>query len=113
MIMELPANLCLIESRPFRRGKHRITHPLFESITLLKRQRICLGNDRNDVDNLAELFHDDDVNRAKRVAGGVDEEQATVDTGVLNVAVTHSGEFFAEIRAVLVLDIFDDRVPAA
>lgn len=31
---------------------------------------------------------------------------------VLDVAVTLSGELLAEVRAVLVLDVLDDRVPA-
>lgn len=46
------------------------------------------------------------------MAGGANEVDAAVDTGVLNVTVAHSGELFAEVRAVLVLDVFDDRVPA-
>lgn len=46
------------------------------------------------------------------MAGGADEVQAAVDTRVLDVAVTHSGELFAQVRAVLVLDVLDDGVPA-
>ena len=47
------------------------------------------------------------------MAGRVDEEEAAVDTSVLDVAVAHGSEFLAEVRAVLVLDVLDDRVPAA
>ena len=43
---------------------------------------------------------------------GIDEVQATVDACVLDVAVTHGSEFFAEISAVLVLDILNDGIPA-
>lgn len=43
----------------------------------------------------------------------VDEEEAAVDTGVLNVAVTHSSELLAKVCAVLVLDVLNDGIPAA
>jgi len=46
------------------------------------------------------------------VSGGVDEEQGTVDPGVLDVAVPHRRQLFPEVSAVLVLDVFDDGVPA-
>jgi hypothetical protein len=46
------------------------------------------------------------------VTGGVEEVQAAVDTGVLDVAVTHGGELLEEVRAVLVLDVLDNGVPA-
>jgi hypothetical protein len=44
---------------------------------------------------------------------GLNEEQATVDTGILDVTLTLSSEFLAEVCRVLILDILDDRVPAA
>jgi len=47
------------------------------------------------------------------MASGVNEEETAVDTGILNVAVAHRGKLLTEIGAVLVLDITDDRVPAA
>lgn len=46
------------------------------------------------------------------MAGGVNEEEGAVDTCVDNVLVTHSSELFAEVSRVLVLDVFDDGVPA-
>jgi len=46
------------------------------------------------------------------MAGGVDEVQAAVNTGVLDVSVTHSSQFFAEVSAMLIFDVLDDRVPA-
>lgn len=46
------------------------------------------------------------------MTSGVDEEEAAVDTCILDVPVANRGKLFTEIRAVLVLDIFDNRVPA-
>ena len=46
------------------------------------------------------------------MTGRVDEVQATVDTCVLDMAITHGSKFLAKIRAVLVLDVLDNWVPA-
>lgn len=46
------------------------------------------------------------------MARGLNEEQAAVDTGILDVALTLSSEFLAEVGRVLILDIFDNGVPA-
>ena len=89
------------------------THLLLERLALLERERVRLGNDGNDVHHLGELLHDDDINRAERVARRVDEEQAAVDARVLDVTVALRSELLAEVRAVLVLDVLHDRVPAA
>jgi hypothetical protein len=48
-----------------------------------------------------------------RVPRRLDEEQAAVDTSVLNITFSLGGEFFAEIRRVLILDVLHDRVPAS
>ena len=42
----------------------------------------------------------------------VDEVQAAVDARILDVTVSHGRQFLAKIRAVLVLDVLDNRVPA-
>jgi hypothetical protein len=89
------------------------THFLLEGLSLFKRQAVRFGNDRNDVDDLAQLFHDDDINRPERMTRWVDEIQAAVDARVLDVTVAHSGELLAEVRAMLVLDVFDNRIPAS
>lgn len=47
------------------------------------------------------------------MARGLDEEQAAVDTGVLDIPLTLSSEFFSEVCRVLVLDVLDDWVPAS
>ena len=85
---------------------------MLERIPLLKRQAVRLGNDRNNVHDLAELLHHNDIDGAEGVASGVDEEQTAVDTGVLDVAVALRSELLAQVRAVLVLNVLDNRVPA-
>ena len=85
---------------------------MLEGIPLLERQGIRLGDDRDNVDDLAELLHDNDINRAEGVARRVDEEEGTVDTGVLDVTVALRGELLAKVGAVLVLDVLDNRIPA-
>lgn len=47
-----------------------------------------------------------------RVAGGGDEEQAAVNTGILDEAITHGGQLLAKEGRVLVLDVLDNRLPA-
>ena len=47
-----------------------------------------------------------------RMAGGLDEEQAAVNTSILDVTLTLSGEFLAEVCRVLILDVLDNGVPA-
>lgn len=95
-----------------RRTSAQRTYAQLECLPLVERQTITLGNDRNDVDNLAKLLHDGDVDRLKRVTSGSDEVEAAVDARVDDVLVTHRGELLAEIGRVLVLDVLDDRVPA-
>jgi hypothetical protein len=47
-----------------------------------------------------------------RMARWLDEEQATMDTSILDVTLTLSSEFLAKVGGVLILDILDNRVPA-
>lgn len=88
------------------------TNLRLERLLLLNGEAVRLCDDGDDVDDVAELFHDDDVDGAQGVAGGVDKVQAAVDARVLDVAVAHGGELLAEVRAVLVFDVLDNRVPA-
>ena len=85
---------------------------LLESLALLEGQRVGLGDDGDDVDNVGQLLQDDNIDGLERVAGGLDEEQAAVDAGVLDVALSLGGELLAEVCRVLVLDVLDDGVPA-
>jgi hypothetical protein len=47
------------------------------------------------------------------MAGWLDEEQAAVDTGVLDISLTLSCELLSEVCGVLVFDILDDWIPAS
>ena len=85
---------------------------MLEGIPLLERQSIRLGDDGDNVDDLTELLHDNDINRAQGVARRVNEEKGAVDTRVLDVTVALRSELLAKVGAVLVLDVLDNRVPA-
>lgn len=47
------------------------------------------------------------------MARGLDEEEAAVDTGILDITVTLGSKFLPEVCRVLVLDVFHDRVPTS
>lgn len=74
-----------------------VSDSVLESLTLLQGQSIGLCDDGNDVDNLAQLLQDNDVNRLEGVACGLDEVQAAVDTSILDVAVALGGELLAQV----------------
>lgn len=61
------------------------TYSRFESRDLLIRQGIGLSDDRNQVDLGVETLHDLNVERLKRVASGLDEENAGMDAVVNDV----------------------------
>lgn len=42
----------------------------------------------------------------------LDEEEATMNAAVLDVALSLGGQFLSEIGGVLVFDIFDNWIPA-
>jgi hypothetical protein len=46
------------------------------------------------------------------MAGWLNEEEAAVNSGILDVAVTLGSKFLAEVCGVLVLDVFHNWVPA-
>lgn len=41
----------------------------------------------------------------------LDEEEAAVNTGILDITVTLGSKFLSEVCRVLVLDVLHDRVP--
>lgn len=43
---------------------------------------------------------------------GLDEEQAAVDAGILDITLTLSCELLAKVCRVLILDVLDNRIPA-
>lgn len=87
--------------------------PLLEGLAFLERQRVGLGDDGHDVDHVRQLLEDDNVDGLERVARRLDEKEAAVDAGVLDVALPLRRELLAQVGRVLVLDVLDDRVPAA
>jgi hypothetical protein len=87
-------------------------HLQFKRDPLFHRQAVRLGDDRNHVYDLAELFHYYHIDGPKRVSRRVDEVQAAMDACILDVPVTHRGQLLAEVSAVLILDILDNGVPA-
>lgn len=90
-----------------------LLYPVLERLPLLQGETVALCNDGDDVDNIAEFLQDNNVDWLERVAGGLNEEQAAVDAGVLNVSLALGGEFLVQVCAILVFDILDDGVPAA
>lgn len=86
---------------------------LLERLALLKRQGISLGNNGHNVDHIGQLLQHDNVDGLQGVASGLDEEQAAVDAGVLDVLVAVGGELLAQVGRVLVLDVLHDGIPAA
>ncbi len=85
---------------------------LLEGHSLLQGQGVGLGNDGHDVDDIRKLLQHDDINWLQGVARRLDEEQAAVDAGILDVPFTLGGELFSEVGRVLVFDVLDDRIPA-
>lgn len=113
--MLLYANSARICTRDFNfqaRGEDQRTHPLLEKLPLLERERIALGNDGYDVDDLAQLLHDNDIDGLEGMTGRCDKVETAVNTSILNVAISHCGELFAEVGGMLVFDVFDDGFPA-
>jgi hypothetical protein len=47
------------------------------------------------------------------MAGWLDEEQATVDAGILDITVTLGSEFLSKVCRMLVLDVLHNWVPTA
>jgi hypothetical protein len=90
-----------------------LLYPLLERSALLQRQAVTLCNDWYYIDKLAKLLQHDNINRLEGMARWLDEEKAAVDAGVLQVSLTLSGEFLAQVSRVLVLDVLDNGVPAA
>lgn len=89
-----------------------LLYALFESTPFLKRQRVRLRNDWDDVDNIGKLLQNDNVDRLQSMSRRLDEEEAAVDAGVLDIAFTLGGELFSQVGRVLVFDVFDDWIPA-
>ena len=59
---------------------------VLELLALFKCKRVGLRNDWHDVDGLAQLLENDNVDGLEAVAGGGNEVKTAVDAGVLDVA---------------------------
>lgn len=59
---------------------------VLELLALLESERIGLGDDWHNVDGLAQLLEDDNVDGLEAVARGGNEVKTAVDAGVLDVA---------------------------
>jgi len=90
-----------------------VSDSVLEGLTLFQSQGVGLCNDGDNVDNLAQLLQDDDIDGLESVTSRLDEVQAAVDASILDVAVALGGELLAQVGRVLVLDVLDDRVPAS
>lgn len=90
-----------------------LLYSLLEGTTLLERKGVGLSNDRHDVDDVRQLLENNYIDGLESMSRWLDEEEAAVDSGVLDVSLSLGGELLAEIGRVLVLDVLDDRVPAA
>ena len=78
--------------------KHELLlYALFESTAFLKCQRVRFRNDWNNVDNVGKLLQNDNVNWLQSVSGRLNEEEAAVDAGVLDVAFTLGSKLFSQI----------------
>lgn len=47
-----------------------------------------------------------------RMTGWLNEEETTMDTGVLDVTFSLGGKFFPQVCGMLIFDVLDNRVPA-
>ena len=89
-----------------------LPNSLLESSALLGRQGIGLCDDWHNVHNIGELLQDHNVNRFEAVTRWLNEEQAAMDAGILNVTLSLCGKLFAEVGGVLIFDVLDHRIPA-
>jgi hypothetical protein len=89
-----------------------LLYPLLERTALLEGEGIGFGNDGHNVDDVRKLLEYDNIDGLEGVARRLDEEEAAVDSSVLDVSLSLGGEFFAQVGRVLVLDVLDNRVPA-
>lgn len=59
------------------KGNTGETHPLFELLPLLNGHRVCLGNDRDDIDRVTQALHELGVQLAETEKDESDETERT------------------------------------
>lgn len=72
-----------------------LLYALFESTPFFEGQGVRLGDDWDDVDDVGEFLEDDDVDWLEGVSRRLDEEETTVNAGILDVPFTLGGELFS------------------
>ncbi len=72
-----------------------LLYPLLESTSFLECQRIRLGDDWNDVDDIGELLQNDNVNRLQSMPRRLNEEETAMDASILDVSFTLGGELLS------------------
>ena len=85
-------------------------YSLLEHSNLLVRQRIRLGNDRNQVDLGVQSAHDLDIQGLQGMAGGLDEVDACVDSVIHDVHPVHL-VLRLEVCVKALFNVLDDRAP--
>lgn len=88
----------------------RTAYSGLEGSDLLVCQSIGLGNDGNKVDLGVQALHNFDVQRLKGVAGGLDEEYASMDAVVNNVDAINL-VLGVQVGIETLLDIVNDWTP--
>lgn len=87
------------------------TNLFFEIFAFFRGHGVGLGDDRYDVDLVAEPLHELDVERLESVAAGRDEVQATMNARVRRCCLArHTGLRIQELF-ILRLNEVDDRLP--
>ena len=69
-----------------------LLNTVLEKLPLLQGETISLGNDGHDIDRLAELLENDNVDRFEGVASRGDKVQAAMDARVLDVSLSLSSQ---------------------
>lgn len=87
------------------------TYSLLEGSNLLVGHGVRLSDDGDQVDLLVKTLHELNIESLERVAGGGDEVQASVDTGVGDLAAVDS-VLLVEVGIEAALDGFQDGLPA-
>jgi len=90
-----------------------LLNTFLERAALLECKRVGLCNDWHNIDHVGELLEHDDVDWFEGMARRLDEEEAAVDTGILDVALSLGGQLLSKIGRVLVFDVFDNWIPAS
>lgn len=84
---------------------------LLERPAFLEGKRVGLCDDGHNIDHIGEFLEHHNVDGFEGVTRWLNEEQAAMDTGILDVPFSLRSQFFSEVGRVLVFDVFHDRVP--